>query len=79
MCARYLHTESMEMLRKPGLGAPLLLLSVTVGGSAAVGSWLPIVTVLPWLAAIAWFGSRDAGAAREFPSAAESSRERLWA
>jgi hypothetical protein len=50
-----------------------------VGGSAAVGSWLPIVTVLPWLAAIAWFGSRDAGAAREFPSAAEASRERLWA
>jgi hypothetical protein len=52
---------------------------LTVGASAAIGSWLPIVTVLPWLVAIAWFGSRDAGAAREFPSAAEASRERLWA
>jgi hypothetical protein len=68
----------MEMLRKPWLGAPLLLVAVTVAASAAVGSWLPIVTVLPWLVAIAWFGSRDAGAAREFPSAAEASRERLW-
>ena len=67
------------MLRKPGLVAPLLLLALTVGASAAIGSWLPIVTVLPWLVAIAWFGSRDAGAAREFPSAAEASRERLWA
>jgi len=67
------------MLRKPGLVAPLLLVALTVGASAAIGSWLPIVTVLPWLVAIAWFGSRDAGAAREFPSAAEASRERLWA
>lgn len=69
----------MDTLRKPGLAAPLLLLAVTVAASAAVGSWLPMVTILPWLAAIAWFGSRDAGAAREFPSAAEASRERLWA
>jgi hypothetical protein len=69
----------VETLRKPGLVAPLLLLALTVGASAAIGSWLPIVTVLPWLVAIAWFGSRDAGAAREFPSAAEASRERLWA
>ena len=69
----------MDMLRKPGLGAPLLLAVLTVGASAAIGSWLPIVTVLPWLVAIAWFGSRDAGAPREFPSAAEASRERLWA
>jgi hypothetical protein len=68
----------MEMLSKPWLGAPLLLVAVTVAASAAVGSWLPIVTVLPWLVAIAWFGSRDVGAAREFPSAAEASRERLW-
>jgi len=69
----------MDMLRKPGLGAPLLLAVLTVGASPAIGSWLPIVTILPWLVAIAWFGSRDAGAAREFPSAAEASRERLWA
>jgi hypothetical protein len=69
----------MEMLRNPGLGVPLLLVAVTVAASAAIGSWLPMVTVLPWLVAIAWFGSRDAGAAREFPSAAEASRERLWA
>jgi hypothetical protein len=69
----------MERLGKPGLVAPLLLAALTVAASAALGSWLPIVTVLPWLVAIAWFGSRDAGAAREFPSAAEASRERLWA
>ncbi|MGE5434889.1 MAG: hypothetical protein ACM3S3_08920 [Candidatus Doudnabacteria bacterium] len=69
----------MERLRKPGLVAPLLLVALTVAASAALGSWLPIVTVLPWLVAIAWFGSRDAGAPREFPSAAEASRERLWA
>jgi hypothetical protein len=69
----------MERLRKPGLVAPLLLVALTVGASAAVGSWLPMVTVVPWLVAIAWFGSRDAGGAREFPSAAEASRERLWA
>jgi hypothetical protein len=69
----------MDTLRKPGLAAPLLLLAITVAGSAAVGSWLPMVTTLPWLGAIAWFGSRDAGAPREFPSAAEASRERLWA
>ena len=69
----------METLRKPWLVAPLLLVALTVGASAAIGSWLPIITVLPWLVAIAWFGSRDAGAAREFPSAAEASRERLWA
>ena len=68
----------MDMLRKPGLFAPLFLLAVTVAASAAVGSWLPMVTALPWLAAIAWFGSRDAGAAREFPSAAETTRARLW-
>jgi len=68
----------MDMLRKPGLFAPLFLLAVTVAASAAVGSWLPMVTALPWLAAIAWFGSRDAGAAREFPSAAETARARLW-
>jgi hypothetical protein len=55
------------------------LVALTVAVSAAIGSWLPMVTVLPWLVAIAWFGSRDAGAAREFPSAAEASRERLWA
>ena len=66
------------MLRKPGLFAPLFFLAGTVAASAAVGSWLPMVTALPWLAAIAWFGSRNAGAAREFPSAAEASRERLW-
>ena len=64
----------MEMLSKPGIGAPLLLVAVTVAASAAVGSWLPMVTVLPWLVAIAWLGSRDAGAASEFPSAAEASR-----
>ena len=68
----------MEMLRKPGVGAPLVLVALTVAASAAVGSWLPMVTVLPWLVAIAWFGSRDAGAAREFPSAAETTRARLW-
>jgi hypothetical protein len=69
----------MDLLRKPGLFAPLLLLAITVAASAALGSWLPLVMLLPWLVAIAWFGSRDAGAAREFPSAAEASRERLWA
>jgi hypothetical protein len=68
----------MDQLRKPGLVAPLLLLAITVAASAALGSWLPMITVLPWLVAIVWFGSRDAGAAREFPSAAEASRERLW-
>jgi len=68
----------MDRPRKPRFGAPLLLLAVTVAGSAAFGSWLPLLGTLPWLAAIAWFGSRDAGAAREFPSAAEAARERLW-
>ena len=49
----------MDTLRKPGLAAPLLLLAVTVAASAAVGSWLPMVTILPWLAAIAWPFARN--------------------
>jgi hypothetical protein len=68
----------MDVLRNPRFAPPLLLLALIVGTSAAVGSWLPMVAT-PWLVAIAWFGSKDAGAAREFPSAAEASRERLWA
>jgi len=79
MTARSLHTECMDSLRNPRLAPALLLLAATCIGSAAFGSWLPLLASLPWLAGIAWFGSRDPGAAREFPSAAETSRERLWA
>jgi len=67
----------MERFRNPRLSALLLLLASVVG-SAALGSWLPLIGTLPWLVAIAWFGSRDTGAAREFPSAAETARARLW-
>jgi len=68
----------MSKLPIARLVAPLILLVVTVSRSVAVRSWLPLLASLPWLAAIGWFGSRDAGAAREFPSAAEAARERLW-
>jgi hypothetical protein len=68
----------VDVLGNPRFALPLLLLAGTVAGSAALGSWLPVVGTLPWLAAIAMFGSRDAGAAREFPSAAEAARGRLW-
>jgi hypothetical protein len=57
----------------------MLVVALIVAASAAFGSWLPLLATLPWLAAIAWFGSRDTGAPREFPSAAETARERLWA
>ena len=73
-----LHTDSMERFRNPRLLTLLLLLASIVAGSAAFGNWLPVIGTLPWLAAIAWFGFRDAGAAREFPSAAETARARLW-
>jgi hypothetical protein len=56
----------------------LLVLAVTVVGSAAFRTWLPLLLAVPWLVAIAWFGSRDTGASREFPSAAETARDRLW-
>jgi 4-hydroxybenzoate polyprenyltransferase len=69
----------MDSLRKPRFLSLLLVLAATAGASAAFGNWLPLLATLPWLAAIAWFGSRDTGAAREFPSAAETARERLWA
>ena len=67
------------MLRKPGLFAPLFLLAGIVAASAAFATWLPLLATLPWLVGIAWFGSRDPGAAHEFPSAAETVRDRLWA
>lgn len=76
---RNLHTEAMDLLRLRRFAAPLVLIAVTVAASAAFGSWLPLLGTLPWLVAIAWFGSRDIGATREFPSAAEAARERLWA
>ena len=75
---RDLHTGYMDRLSQNRFAVPALLLAVIIGGSAALGSWLPLVAALPWLVAIAWFGSRDTGALREFPSAAESARERLW-
>jgi len=68
----------MDRFRNPRLSALLLLLASVVAGSAALGSWLPVIGTLPWLVAIAWFGSRDPGAASEFPSAAETARARLW-
>jgi 4-hydroxybenzoate polyprenyltransferase len=68
----------MDSLRKPRFLSLLLVLAAIVAASAAFGNWLPLLATLPWLAAIAWFGSRDTGAAREFPSAAETARERLW-
>jgi hypothetical protein len=68
----------MDSLRKPRFLPLLLVLAAIAGASAALGNWLPLLATLPWLAAIAWFGSRDTGAAREFPSAAETARERLW-
>jgi hypothetical protein len=76
--ARNLHTESMDRIVNLRFAPPLLLLAAMVSGSAALGSWLPLLGTLPWLAAIAWFGSRDTGASREFPSAAETARDRLW-
>jgi hypothetical protein len=69
----------MDSLRNPRLAALLLVFVVVAAASAALGSWLPLLGSLPWLLAIAWYGSRDAGASREFPSAAEAARERLWA
>ncbi len=69
----------MDRLRIPRFAAPLLVVALIVAASAAFGSWLPLLATLPWVVAIAWFGSRDTGAAREFPSAAETARERLWA
>jgi 4-hydroxybenzoate polyprenyltransferase len=68
----------MDRLRIPRFAGPLLVVALIVAASAAFGSWLPVLATFPWLAAIAWFGSRDTGAAREFPSAAEAARERLW-
>jgi hypothetical protein len=68
----------MGRIVNPRFVPPVFLLALTVSGSAAFGSWLPLLGTLPWLAAIAWFGSRDTGATREFPSAAEAARERLW-
>jgi hypothetical protein len=63
----------------PVLLAPVLLvLAVTVAGSAAFRTWLPLLLAVPWLVAIAWFGSRDTGDSRGFPSAAEAARDRLW-
>jgi hypothetical protein len=69
----------MDSFRKPGMVAALLLLAAIGIGSAALGTWLPLLASGPWLAGVAWFGARDSGATREFPSAAEASRERLWA
>ena len=74
-----MHTGLMNSLRQPRFAAPLLLLALIVAASAAFGSWLPLLATLPWLAAIAWFGSRDTGGLSEFPSAAEAARGRLWA
>jgi len=68
----------MDRLRNPRWLVPLLLLGASASASAAIGSWLPLFASVPWLVAIAWFGSRDTGAAREFPSAAEAARARLW-
>jgi hypothetical protein len=69
----------MDSLRNPRFLALLLVLGTIVAASAAFGNWLPLLATLPWLAAILWFGSRDTGALREFPSAAEAARDRLWA
>ncbi len=68
----------MDRIVNPRFAPLVLLLAATVSGSAALGSWLPLLGTLPWLVAIAWFGSRDTGPGREFPSAAETARERLW-
>jgi hypothetical protein len=68
----------MDRAGIPRFGAPLLVVAPIVAASAAFGSWLPLLAALPWVAAIACFGARDMGAAREFPSAAETARERLW-
>ena len=69
----------MDTLRKQRFLWLLLVLAAIVAASAAFGNWLPLLGTLPWLAAIVWFGSRDTRALREFPSAAEAARERLWA
>jgi hypothetical protein len=69
----------VDRLRIPRFAAPLLVVALIVAASAVFGSWLPLLATLPWLAAIAWFGSRDTAALREFPSAAEAARDRLWA
>jgi hypothetical protein len=69
----------MDSVRKRRFLSALLVPGAIVAATAAFGNWLPLLATLPWLAAIAWFGSRDVGAAREFPSAAEAARERLWA
>ena len=68
----------MDKLRNPRLLLPLLLLAASVSACAAIGSWLPLLASAPWLVAIAWFWSRDTGPDREFPSAAEVARGRLW-
>jgi len=68
----------MDKLRKPRLLLPLLFLAASGSACASIGSWLPLLASAPWLVAIAWFGSRDTGPDREFPSAAEVARGRLW-
>jgi len=74
-----LHTGCVDSLRNPTFASLLLLLAGIVAASAAFATWLPLLATLPWLVGIAWFGSRDPGAAHEFPSAAETVRDRLWA
>jgi hypothetical protein len=68
----------MDLFRNPRFAPPLFLFAAAVAGSAVLGSWLPALGTLPWVAAVAWFGSRDTRADHEFPSAAETARARLW-
>jgi hypothetical protein len=69
----------VRWFRRHVLVAPtLLMLAVAVFFGVALGTWLPLLFGLPWLAGIVWF-SRDSKTEREFPSMAEASRERLWA
>jgi hypothetical protein len=69
----------VNLLRRPCLMLPVaLVIGAAAGLGAFVGSWLPVLFSLPWLVAIAWFAGRDTGQVTEFPSAAETARERLW-
>jgi hypothetical protein len=65
------------MRRKARLLVPVLMVGASCALATTIGGWLPLLA-LPWLLVLTWWAQRDPGDAREFPSAAEASRARLW-
>jgi hypothetical protein len=64
------------MRLKASLVAPAMI-AVICALAATIAGWLALLT-LPWLAALVYVSRKDPGDVREFPSAAEASRDRLW-